>query len=66
METMQNTIARLKLAAYTPDVTITIARNAARPFEFYRANELIELGREKAEEMLRGYAVYDSARGTDL
>lgn len=52
METMQNTITRLKLAAYTPDVTITIARNAARLFEFYRAQELIALGREKAARML--------------
>lgn len=53
METMQNTITRLKLAAYTPDVTITIARNSARLFEFYRAQELIELGREKAAHMLQ-------------
>lgn len=52
METMQNTITRLKLAAYTPDVTITIARDAARLFEFHRARELIELGREKAARML--------------
>jgi NTE family protein len=52
METMQNTIARLKLAAYTPDVTITIARDAARLFEFYRAQELIDLGRDKARLML--------------
>jgi NTE family protein len=52
METMQNTITRLKLAAYTPDVTITITRDAARLFEFYRAQELIELGRERAAHML--------------
>lgn len=52
METMQNTIARLKLAAYTPDVTITIARDAARLFEFYRAQELIDLGRAKAAALL--------------
>ncbi|MGE0371087.1 MAG: patatin-like phospholipase family protein [Gammaproteobacteria bacterium] len=52
METMQNTITRLKLAAYTPDVTITIPRDAARLFEFYRARELIELGRVKAAAVL--------------
>lgn len=52
METMQNTITRLKLAAYTPDVIITIPRDAARLFEFYRARELIALGREKAAKML--------------
>jgi NTE family protein len=48
IETMQNTIARMKLAAYTPDVTIEISRHAARAFEFHRAAELIELGRRSA------------------
>ena len=47
MEMMQNTIARLKLAAYSPDVTVEIPRNAARYFEFWRAQELIELGHER-------------------
>lgn len=47
MEAMENTIARLKLAAYSPDVTIEIPRNACRIHEFWRAEELIALGREK-------------------
>lgn len=51
-ETMQATVARLKLAAHPPDVVISIPRNVCRFFEFYRATELIELGREKAEEIL--------------
>lgn len=53
-ETMQATVTRLKLAANPPDVVITIPRNACRFFEFYRATELIELGREKAEALLDG------------
>lgn len=47
MEAMENTIARLKLAAYSPDVTISIPRNACRIHEFWRAEELIRLGRER-------------------
>jgi NTE family protein len=47
METMQNTIARLKLAAYSPDVTVEIPRNACGYHEFWRAQELIALGRER-------------------
>jgi len=47
MEAMQNTIARLKLAAYSPDVTVEIPRNACGFHEFWRAEELIELGRER-------------------
>lgn len=47
MEAMENTIAKLKLAAYTPDITISIPRNACRIHEFWRAEELIRLGRER-------------------
>jgi NTE family protein len=48
MEAMENTIARLKLAAYSPDVTIEIPRNACQIHEFWRAEEMIALGRERA------------------
>ncbi|HEU0199694.1 MAG TPA: patatin-like phospholipase family protein [Burkholderiaceae bacterium] len=50
MEAMQNTIARLKLAAYSPDVTIEIPRNACGFHEFWRAEELIALGRERTAQ----------------
>jgi len=52
METMQNTIARFKLAAYSPDVTVEIPRNACAYHEFWRAEELIALGRERARRAL--------------
>lgn len=48
MEAMENTIARLKIAAYAPDVVIEIPRNACRIHEFWRAEEMIALGRERA------------------
>ena len=54
LETMQSTISRLKLAAYSPDVIIDISKNACGPFEFYRAAEMIALGREMAEAALAG------------
>jgi len=50
MEAMHNTIARLKLAAYSPDVTVEIPRDACGFFEFWRAKELIALGRERAAQ----------------
>lgn len=52
METMQNTITRLKLAAYSPDVVVEVPRDACSFYEFYRAAELIELGRARAEVAL--------------
>ncbi len=52
IDTMQNTIARFKLAAYSPDVVIDIPRNACAFYEFHRARELIDIGRERAIEAL--------------
>ncbi len=51
-ETMQATIARLKLAAYTPDVVVEVPRDACLFYEFDRAEEMIELGRECARATL--------------
>ncbi len=56
METMQNTIARLKLAAYSPDVIIDIPRNVCAFYEFHRAPELIQIGRQRAEQFLAPFA----------
>ena len=51
-DAMQGTIARQKLAAYPPDYTVEIARNACGTFEFDRASEIIELGYNSAQEKL--------------
>jgi NTE family protein len=50
MQTMQDTIARLRLSAYSPDVMIAVPRNTCGFFEFWRAEELIALGRERAAQ----------------
>jgi len=52
MQAMQDTISQLRLSAYVPDVTIEIPRNACSFFEFWRAEELIDLGRERAAQAL--------------
>ena len=51
-DAMQSTIARQKLAAYPPDLVINIPRDAARTFDIDRAAEMIEFGRQAAEEAL--------------
>ena len=59
IDIMQGAIARFKLAAYAPDKTIDIPRNACSFFEFHRAEEMADLGYEKARkvlESLRGSA----------
>ena len=52
MDLMQANLARLRLAAYEPDLLITLPRNIASVYEFYRARELIERGRLQARKAL--------------
>lgn len=52
IDVMQGAIARLKLAAYTPDKVIEIPRDACTFFEFHRAREMADLGYEKTVEAL--------------
>jgi NTE family protein len=65
MQTMQDTISRLNLAAYTPDVTVIVPRNACGFFEFWRAQELIALGRERAEQAFTKAGLQDAAPAPD-
>lgn len=55
MDLMQANLARLRLAAYQPDLEIQIPRDAAATYEFYRARELIELGRTRTREALQQF-----------
>ena len=50
MQAMQDTIAHLRMADYRPDVMVEIPRNACGFFEFWRADELMALGRERAAQ----------------
>jgi NTE family protein len=54
LDLMQNSIARMKLASYTPDIVIDVPRDASLFYEFYRAEELIALGGECARRALGG------------
>ena len=51
-DAMQSTISRQKLAAYPADYYVDIARNACGILEFDLADELIELGYNKAQSSL--------------
>jgi NTE family protein len=52
MDLMQANLSRLRLAAYEPDLLIQLPRNMASVYEFYRARELIEQGREQTRTAL--------------
>lgn len=55
MDLMQANLSRLRLAAYEPDLLIQLPRNVSTAYEFYRARELIERGREQAREALASW-----------
>jgi NTE family protein len=52
LEVMQDALGRHRLADYPPDVLISVRRDACRTLDFHRAGEMIDLGRELAEEAL--------------
>ncbi len=52
MDLMQANLSRLRLAAYEPDLLIQLPRNVSTAYEFYRARELIEYGRQQARDAL--------------
>lgn len=51
LEAMQHLITRFKLAAYNTDYLIEIPVNACSIFEFYRAEEMIQLGYERTQRL---------------
>lgn len=52
LDTMQGQLARLQLAFDPPDVLVRVSREACLFYEFWRASEMIALGRERAERAL--------------
>jgi len=55
LDTVQETITRFKLAAQPPDLIVRIPRNVCAFYEFHRAEEIIEIGRERTREALRHF-----------
>ncbi|MEP2023768.1 MAG: patatin-like phospholipase family protein [Reichenbachiella sp.] len=49
-DTMQSSIARMKIATYPPDVEIKIARNSCGTLDFDQASHMIDLGYKRAKE----------------
>jgi NTE family protein len=52
LDTMQAQIARVQLALDPPELVIRIPRDACQFYEFWRAKELIDIGRREADKAL--------------
>lgn len=55
IDTMQNTIAHMKLAAHQPDILIEIPRSSGGLFDYFLAEDIIAEGYQLCEEALRRY-----------
>jgi NTE family protein len=53
IDLMQDRLTSLLLEKHHPDMLISISRDAASTFEFFRAKELIEVGRVQFEKALK-------------
>lgn len=54
-ETMQTSLAQYKIAGYPPDVLINVPKRVCRFYDFHKAPELIQLGRQIASDTLDKY-----------
>ena len=50
LDTLRSVVAKYRLAGYPPDVLVTVPRDACGTLDFHRAGDMIELGRERAQE----------------
>lgn len=55
IDVMQNSLAQYKIAGYPPDILVNVPKRVCRFFEFYKAPELIALGRQIAGDALDKY-----------
>jgi NTE family protein len=65
LDAMQSLVTRYRLAAYPPDLLITIPRTACRTLDFHKANEMIALGRKLAIETLEKHPSFPPASSQD-
>lgn len=55
IETMQSALVQYKIAGYPPDLLVNIPKNAGRSYDYHKAPELIQLGRERMSAALDRY-----------
>lgn len=61
LDTMQSSLAQFKVAAYPPDLLIRVPNDCCEMYEFYRAQEMIDLGRDIAHRALDAFEQGESS-----
>ncbi|MGC8119035.1 patatin-like phospholipase family protein [Marinobacter sp. VGCF2001] len=63
IETMQSALVQYKIAGYPPDLLINVPKNACRSYDYHKAPELIQLGRERMAAALDRFEQRRSSSG---
>jgi NTE family protein len=63
IETMQSALVQYKIAGYPPDLLVNVPKNASRSYDYHKAPELIQLGRERMTAALDRYEANRSSSG---
>lgn len=62
IDVMGASLTQYKVAGYPPDLLIKVPRNSCEVYEFYRAQEMIDLGKHIADRVLDAYEKGDVSR----
>jgi len=63
IETMQSALVQYKISGYPPDLLVNVPKNASRSYDYHKAPELIQLGRERMAAALDRYETRHSSSG---
>ncbi|WP_166260240.1 patatin-like phospholipase family protein [Marinobacter salicampi] len=63
IETMQSALVQYKIAGYPPDLLVNVPKNACRTYDYHKAPELIQLGRQRMTTALDRYENHESSSG---
>lgn len=63
IEAMQSVLVQYKIAGYPPDLLVNIPKNVCRSYDFHKAPELIQHGRERMAAALDRYEQDHSSSG---
>ncbi len=63
IETMQSALVQYKIAGYPPDLLVNVPKNASRSYDYHKAPELIQLGRDRMAAALDRFETKHSSSG---
>ncbi|SFR46544.1 NTE family protein [Marinobacter daqiaonensis] len=63
IETMQSALVQYKLAGYPPDLLVNVPKNACRTYDYHKAPEMIQIGRDRMQVALDRFESDRSSSG---